>query len=214
MLGWKRQVTLGETEAGNWRKLGAPALCQTQSPDLRVSFERMLDITLINSQNFQPSFKHLYMLRQFRHLLFLTEFPTFLCFPLTYWILSLSLRSPLFPENFSVKSFHHFMEKIEDTWPKLPQHLPYSSLRTAGVPPMSVQLLFGFISLSHPVSLLWVLVCFLRERVSFFFFTFLPARDIGTAPALPLQSTLVSCDFLPAEVPLIAVKYIFPMDYK
>lgn len=153
------------------------------------------------------------MLRQFKHLLFLTEFPMFLCFPLTYWILSLSWRSPLFPENFSVKSFYHFMEKIEDTWPKPPQHLPYSSLHTTGVPPVSVQLLFGFIPLSHPLSLLWVLVCFLREWVSFFF-TFLPARDIGTAPALPLQSTWVSWNFLPAEVPLIAVKYIFPMDYK
>lgn len=152
------------------------------------------------------------MLRQFRHLLFLTEFPTFLCFPLTYWILSLSLRSPLFPENFSVKSFYHVMEKIEDTWPKLPQHLPYCSLYTPGVPPMSVQL-FGFISLSHPVSLLWVLSCSLREWVSFFF-TFLPSRDIGTAWSLPLQSTWVSCNFLSAEVPLIAVKYIFPMDYK
>lgn len=153
------------------------------------------------------------MLRQFRHLLFSTKFLTFLCFPLTYWILSHSLRSPLFPKNFSVRSFYHFMEKIEDTWPKLPQYLPYPSLHTPAVPPMSVQLLFGFLPLSHPVSLLWVLGCFLREWVSFFF-TFLPSRDIGTAWALPLQSTWVSCNFLPAEVPLIAVKYIFPMDYK
>lgn len=43
---------------------------------------------------------------------------------------------------------------------------------------------------------------------------FLAAGDTRIELALALRYTWINCDFMPAEVLLMAVKYAFPLDYK
>lgn len=62
--------------------------------------------------------------------------------------------------------------------------------------------------------LLVSLLSVFTKWISLSFTMFLTARDTRTGLALGLHGTWINCDFLPAEVLLMAVKYAFPMDYK